>query len=154
MTEEQTSALRRGAEAIEDGLSFLVHTGNGEPDLADIDPQHAAGFQRARRKDETWFAQRPWRTYRLRRPTEAERRFFRAAPSQQGYPAIMLVAQVRPGFRQRCVVYTRLDSQTPEPVIEAYAKLLRSATETGYVGELGAEDMRAAMGLAGTETRH
>ena len=154
MTEEQTSALRRGAEAIEDGLSFLVHTGNGEPDLSTIDARHAAGFQRARRKDEIWFAQRPWRTYRLRKPTEAERRFFRAAPSQQGYPAMMLVAQVRPGFRQRRIVYTRLDSRTPEPVIEGYAKLLRSAAETDYVGELSAEDLRAAMGVGGIEPRH
>ena len=118
------------------------------------DRRYAAGADKARRKDKAWFAQRPNRRFRLRKPTKDELAFWRAEPAVEGYPAMMLVQQVAPGVRHRRLVHTHLDSETPEPIIEAFARLVERGDAQDYRGEISNEDLRAELGMEPTETRH
>lgn len=138
---------------LDEGASYLFSTSEAL-DESDLDQRYADGYRKARFKDKAWFERYPHRSYRLRKPTEAERKFLKAEPSVGGYPAMMLVVQVQPGFRERRLVYTALDSQTPEPAIAAFGRLMRRALEQGFCGEFDYDDLRAELGMPLEATRH
>ena len=138
---------------LDEGASYLFSTSEAL-DEPTIDQRYADGYRKARLKDMAWFERFPHRSYRLRRPTEAERKFLKAERSVGGYPARMLVEQVRPGFRERRLVYTAIDSGAPEELIAAFSRLMKRAVEQGFNGELDYDDLRVELGMPLEATRH
>ena len=126
----------------------------GYGDFNRVNAAYADAYSRARLKDKAWFTRYPKRRYRLRRLTDGEQRYLQCPRKAEGYPAMMLVEQVQPGFRRRELVYTGLSTQAPDEILDSFARLYRRAAEQGYEGELHFDDLRAEMGMQPTERRH
>ncbi len=71
-----------------------------------------------------------------------------------GYPLRIVVLQHFPGWRIRRPVWTALDASAPEEIILAFLRLVMDVLEQGFYGEIGADDLRAAMGEPILSTRH
>ena len=126
----------------------------GFGDFNRVNEAYADAYSRARLKDKAWFERYPHRRYRLRKLTDGEQRYLQCPRKAEGYPAMMLVEQLQPGYRCRELVYTGLSTQASDDMLGVFIRLHRRAHEQGYVGELHFEDLRAEMGLDAAETRH
>lgn len=112
--------------------------------------------RRARKADAAWFAKRPHRTIRFRDPLPGELAELTDAdlPSEvQGYPARVVVAQIRPGLRTRRLIYSHL-KHAPEAVLHAFMEVYDAAEEQGYVGVLSKDDILVSLGGAPEVKRH
>lgn len=107
---------------------------------------------RAIAKDAAWFARRPHRTLRLRKPAAAEDRTLSQdgmplPQSAGGCPLRIVVIQIRPGIRARGALWTNLDVSTPEEVLKAAIRLFQAAVDQGWNGVIGRDELALAMGL-------
>lgn len=112
--------------------------------------------RRARKTDSAWFAKRPHRTIRFRDPLPGElaELLDADAPSVvQGYPARVVVAQIRPGVRTRRLVYSHL-KHAPDAVLHAFMDVYDVAEAQGYEGELSKDDILVSLGGASDLRRH
>lgn len=112
--------------------------------------------RRARKTDAAWFAKRPHRTIRFRDPLPGELAELSGTepPSEvQGYPARVVVAQIRPGLRTRRLIYSHL-KHAPDAVLHAFMGVYDAAEEQGYVGELSKDDILVSVGGAPEVKRH
>ena len=113
--------------------------------------------RRARKTDAAWFAKRPHRTIRFRDPLPgelAELSGTEKPPSEvQGYPARVVVTQIRPGVRTRRLIYSHLHHE-PEAVLRAFIDVVDAAEEQGYVGVIGKDDILVSVGGAPEVKRH
>jgi hypothetical protein len=109
---------------------------------------------RAVKDDARWFAKNKRRVLRLRPPAGlGEIRGLGCEDAKaSGYPALVLVRQIRSGIRHRRIIYTSLP--TPEDVLAAFERLVDSAAAQGYVGELMPGDLARAMGAVPRERNH
>ena len=113
--------------------------------------------RRARKADAAWFAKRPHRTIRFRDPLPgelAELTDTEKPPSEvQGYPARVVVAQIRPGLRTRRLIYSHLKHE-PEAVLRAFMDVYDAAEEQGYEGVISKDDILVSVGGAPEVKRH
>ncbi len=140
-----------------DGATIPLPTG-GTPK-----PRPYADLPKAVRRqiqdDAKWFLRHPSRTVRLRDPAPGEAESLASdettlPAAASGYPLKIVVLQHFPGWRIRRPVWTVLNSSAPEEVVLAFLRLVMDGLEQGYFGEIGADDIRAAMGEPLTSTRH
>ena len=112
--------------------------------------------RRARQLDSAWFAKRPHRTIRFRDPLPnglVELSNTEPPSEVQGYPARVVVTQIRPGLRTRRLIYTTLRHE-PEAVLRAFIDVYDAAEEQGYEGVIGKDDILVSLGGAPEVKRH
>lgn len=131
--------------------TFLLGPDGAEPD---VDPQHFAGYEDAAHQDRKWFAKRPHRRLRVRKPEPAELAFTKTPDVVAGYPAKVFVELVRPGVRRRRIYHSAIGTATPEPVAAAFLRLVDEAQRQGFVGEISSDDVRVALRIQPKEARH
>ena len=138
-----------------DGATFPFPHGAAPRYYADLPKP----VRRAIEDDRRWFLRHPSRTVRLRDPAPGEPESLATSdmdvpPEAQGYPLQIAVTQHAPGWRARRPVWTRLDHTAPEELVLAFLRVLMDGLDQGFYGEIGADDLRAAMGEPLTSTRH
>lgn len=116
------------------------------------DYRHLTAWDKAAKGDAKWFKRHPERSYRVREPRKGELEFFRHGKELGGYPALILVRQIKPGVRIRRISYCSIPNE--ESFVRGWWNMSLDAANQGFKGEISISDFKAFLYGVPPDKRH